>query len=164
MELPFWMQIISQSYEYLRKSIFSPVHSPCYGPQPTMGCVLGRHRGNWTLSLAHRATVEPTMATTAVAQHGYWVLPFLGREREGAVFGGATKNCWSVSSTTPRGVNTKPRAGLPNPVSVQHHSCSGPPPSLSYKYTYLKKWFLFADAKSRIFQHNSGDHDDIREF
>ena len=114
---------------------------------------------------ACRPTVEPTMATTAVAQHGYWALPLLGSERQGEAF-----DWWSYKTADPshqlhctKG-NTKPRAGLPNPASVQHCSYSDPPPSLSYKYTYLKKWFLFADAKSRIFQHNSVDHDDIREF
>lgn len=111
LELPFWTQIASQSYEYLRKSIFSPVHSPCCGRQPTMDCVLGRHRGNWTLPLACWATAEPTMATTAVAQHGYSVLPFLGREREEAV-----SDWWSYKKLRIHQLhrtkgNTKPRAG-----------------------------------------------------
>lgn len=106
------------------------------------------------------------------ANHGYYCssatrllsAALLGGEkgREQCLTGGATKLLIHQLHRT-KG-NTKPRAGLPNPASVQHHSCSDPPPSLSYKHTYLKKWFLFADAKSRIFQHNSADHDDIREF
>lgn len=143
---------------YLRKCFFFPQYT-AYSPP---GCARGRHRGNWTLLLACRAAVEPAMAPAAVANVATECCSSWGEKgREQHLTGGATK---LLIHQLHRTNANKPRAGLPNPVSMQHRRCSDPPPVLSYKYTHLNKWFLFAGAKSRIFQHNSGDHDDIREF
>lgn len=71
----------------------SPVHSPYWG------C--------WTFPLESKATAESAMATTAVAQCGYWVLPFSRRLKEGAVF-----DRWSYKTAGPSAPNQLPPHSL----------------------------------------------------
>lgn len=102
----------------------SPRENPFF-PQYTAHC------GPWTgkAQRACRVTVEPSVATAAAAQHSYWALPFWGKR------GSQWLHCTEGSTET--------TAGPPNPVPVQDHSCSDPPPFFSYKHTYPNKWFQF---------------------
>lgn len=129
----------------LEKIHFSPVHSPL-----------------WAINWEGTEGIEPStgLQSYSRANCGYYCssttqflsTALLGRKREGDQQLHCTEG------------NTKTRAGPPNPVSLQDHSCSDLPPFLSYKHTYPKQWFLFADAKSVIFQYNSVHCDDTREF
>lgn len=110
-------------------SILENPFSPQYTAH-SMGCVLGRHSRKRNLPLAYRSTIEPTRATTLVAQCSYWVLPFLGKEREGAVF-----DWWTYKTADPP---APPHQGEYKTQSRSSKSCLRATPQLLWSSSILK--------------------------
>lgn len=160
--------------------IYSPTHSPSMRALCWEGMRLTMRDG--ILPQGCGATAEPSLTTTAETHTLLNVTFWEKREKEECLAGESTYLLiHQLQASSPACSGSEVLLELSSMAA--QNLCAGPPyhalcatepqllcynqglpPALSHKYTYLRKGFLFAGAKSRVFQHYSADHDDIREF